>query len=142
MYLFATTQIEESFSGGYGHRTMPLAMSILVLLFCARIASNMWTQRTSSVQESDSQTIWLDAFAEKVLPLIALMIAYGLFQTWFGYLISSFLCGVAAFRLFGNGWLTCALHSAIGTAVIYLLFFKLLNLYDPPGTVIDIAGLV
>ena len=142
VYLFASFQIVESFSGGYGHRTMPLAMTILILLLCARIAYTMWKKRAAEERDADCHPIWLDQFATKVLPLIAFMIIYGLFQTWFGYLIATFASGVAVFRLFGNGWISCAVNSAIGAAVIYLLFFKLLNLYDPPGTIIDIAGLI
>ena len=141
VYFYASIQMTESFSGGYGHRTVPLAMSILILLLCVPISYELWKTHNQAQQQDDQHVIWLNAFVSKVLPLVAILVAYGLFQIWFGYILSTVLCGVAVFRLFGNRWTICALNGVIGTAIIYFLFFHLLNLYDPPGSIIDLSRL-
>jgi hypothetical protein len=71
--------------------------------------------------------------------LLALLALNGFGQIWFGYFAATLFCGICVFRLFGNSWRAAVLHGAIGASVLYALFFWLLGLYDPPGTVLDLT---
>ena len=140
-YLYASLQVAEAFSGGYGHRTVPLAMSVLVLCLSAWLLVSRSHDVAEPRSADGSGRIHLEDFAARSCPLIVLMAVYGLCQTWFGYIAATLICGTAAFRLFGNSWIASLLHGAAGTAVLYALFFILLNLYEPPGSVFDLTGL-
>lgn len=73
-----------------------------------------------------------------ILPCVLLLAAYAQASIWFGYAPATFAAGVLAFRLFGNGWMSCLLHSTIATLVLYVIFFKMLRLYNPPGQWVDL----
>jgi len=146
VYLYASLTMEEAWSGGYQHRLVPLAMSVAVVVLCGML---LFTQRNCAAKKEDggyeltgSEPLLAGELFLKSLPLIALMVLYALAQSWFGYLLASLLCGVAVFKLFGNSLLVSAGHSIVISAVIYLLFFKLLKLYDPPGRLIDLSSLL
>lgn len=72
-------------------------------------------------------------------PLMLIMGVYGLIHGWFGYLIATALCGYAVFALFGNRMNTALVHGSAGAAVLYAIFIGILNIYDPPGTVLDVS---
>jgi len=133
VFLFAAFQI-QSFGGGNGSRIMPIATSALVLILSALLLVLHFREQDLS---GDSDIV-AGEFLLYSGPLIALMAIYAVFHTWFGYLSATFVCGIAAFKLFGNSWLASLIHAVAGTAILYFTFVSLLNVYDPPGRVFDV----
>lgn len=135
--IYGSLTMSPSFSGSNEHRFVPLSVSIFVLIL------SFWLILQRFIAPSDTQedesAIEVRPFALLVLPMIGLIAVYAQGQVLFGYLSATFVTGVLIFRLFANGWLASILHSLIGTTVLYLLFFKLLNLYNPPGRWFDLA---
>ncbi len=82
----------------------------------------------------------LQLFLRSSGPLLLLLCIYGLFHGWFGYLIATALSGYAVFALFGNRLNKVLLHGSIGAIIFYFLFVNLLNVYDPPGTLLDVSN--
>lgn len=141
VYLIASLQIVESFDGGYGHRTVPLSMSLALLILAGWQLFRKVVSSSPAYTEPGCETIVLKEFLSHVGPLVLLMALYVAMQVRFGYMLASLVCGIALFRLFGNGWLALLIHSAVGVGTIYILFFKLLNLYDPPGRILELTGI-
>lgn len=73
-------------------------------------------------------------------PLLLLLCGYGLLHGWFGYLMATALCGYAVFALFGNRLNTVLLHGSISAVVFYIIFINVLNIYDPPGILLDVSN--
>ena len=138
VFLFASLRIPESFGGGFGHRLVPLSMSVLILVLSVWL---LISNRIGGSDRPEEHDIPLAGFAKHSAPLVLLMGAYGVAHILFGFLVATFICGTAAFRLFGNSWKLSAAHGAAGSAVFYVVFFKILNVYDPPGSVIDLSGM-
>ncbi|MDE0307241.1 MAG: tripartite tricarboxylate transporter TctB family protein [Albidovulum sp.] len=138
VYLIASLRIVESFDGGYGHRTVPLSMSIALLILAGWQLHRMIASKGLAESEPGCETIVLRDFLYLSGPLVLLMGLYGVMQVWFGYVLASLACGVAVFRAFGNNWIVSLIHSAVGVGTIYILFFKLLSVYDPPGSILEL----
>ena len=49
-----------------------------------------------------------------------------------------FVSGILIFRMFQNSWVASLIQSVIATLVLYVIFFKLLKLYNPPGRWLDL----
>ena len=141
VYLHSSLQIAESFSGGFGHRTVPLAMSTLVMCLAGWIFAEQVLTRPKGSPKRDAQDIDMAAFFTRASPVAMLMALYGLCHIWFGYLAATLVSGVLAFRLLGNPWLSAVIHGIAGTAILYVLFIRLLNVYDPPGIILDLTAL-
>ncbi len=73
-------------------------------------------------------------------PLLLLLCGYGLLHGWFGYLIATALCGYAVFALFGNRLNTVLLHGSVSAVIFYIIFINVLNIYDPPGLLLDVSN--
>lgn len=136
IFFFASLNI-QSFGGGNGGRLIPMATSGLVALLSALLLIRLWVGK----DQISSTHIDAKEFLAYSGPLIALMALYALFHNWFGYLVATFLCGLAAFKLFGNSWLNSLLHATAGTLVLYFTFVTLLGVYDPPGRMINFSAL-
>lgn len=139
VFLYAAINIGDSFSGGSSHKVMPLFVSALVLALSGYVLFFEQVRGDGGQSSSETQPIQLATFVTRVSPLLLLMVLNGFGQIWFGYLVATFFCGICVFRLFENSWAASAIHGAIGAAVLYLLFFGLLQLYDPPGTILDLS---
>ncbi|MDE0537825.1 MAG: tripartite tricarboxylate transporter TctB family protein [Rhodospirillales bacterium] len=131
-----------------GARMVPLGMSVIMTaLVVIQIANDLRARRSIGVdidlatEAAGAGTISLHGFLTRSAPLIVLMAVYGVFHVWFGYLIASVLTGYLVFRLFGNNLKTILIHGTVGSALLFVIFVKLLNIYDPPGSLIDISGL-
>ena len=136
VYLAATFQIPESFGGGHINRFVPAAASFLVVALA--VIQIVRTVRPAQ----DGEQLMLRDVALLAAPLMLLAAACGILQIAFGYLAATSLGGIAVFRLFGNSWRKSLLHSIAGTAVLYIVFFRLLNLYDAPGRILDLSGIL
>lgn len=140
VFFYAATQIGAEYGGGDGGKILPFAASLCIIVLAARLVYSDFFQQQELSSPAD-EGIVLGEFLLASGPLLLLVAVYGLFHIWFGYLLATLLCSVLAFRLFGNGWLASLLHSLIGAAILYVLFIKVLRVYDPPGELIDLSGL-
>lgn len=127
--IYGSVTMDPSFSGSNQHRWVPLGMSIFVSL----LAAWLLIRERFFAPEEGVEDLSPNSFYLLVLPCILLLAAYAQAQIWVGYPLATFLSGVLVFRLFRNGWLFSILQSAIATLVLYLLFFRVLKLYNPPG---------
>ena len=140
VYLVASLRIVESFDGGYGHRTVPISMSLALLILAGWQLFLKVRSKGRIEAEPGCESIVLNEFLIYSGPLVLLMGLYGAMQIWFGYLLASLAIGIVLFRIFGNGWRASLVHSAVGVATIYILFFRLLNVYDPPGKILELTN--
>lgn len=134
--IYGSITMEPSFSGTNEHRWVPLGMSILVSLLAVWV---LLRQLLYSDGDMDGGSIERRNFFLLVLPCVLLLAVYAQGYVWFGYAAATFVCGVLIFRLFQNNWLSSTLQSAIATLVLYLIFFKLLKLYNPTGRLLDLS---
>lgn len=137
VFLYAALNIGESFSGGSGHRVLPIFLSTSILILSIIVFARELIR--GSVADVGNHPITAREFLLHAVPLILLMFLNGFGQIWFGYVASTFFCGALVFRLFGNNWFKSFLHGAIGSIVLYGLFFRLMGLYSQPGSIIDLA---
>lgn len=133
--IYGSISMEDSFSGSNQHRWVPLAMSIFVVVLATGLLAR---QVRSEEIGQDSSHLEPRSFFFLVLPVMCLLAAYAQAQIWFGYAAATFASGVLIFRLFGNSWIVSILHGAVATVALYILFFKLLKLYNPPGRLLDL----
>ncbi len=127
--IYGSVTMDPSFSGSNQHRWVPLGMSIFVSL----LAAWLLIREQFVAPDEGVEDLTPISFCLLVLPCILLLAAYAQTQIWVGYPLATFLSGVLIFRLFRNGWLFSILQSVIATLVLYLLFFRVLKLYNPPG---------
>ena len=136
VFLCESFQI-TTFGQGSGGKIVPIGASALVLILgLAQLALVL-------VGRSQGATDHISAkeFTIHSGPIILLMVAYGVFHGWFGYLLSTLICAIIAFKLFENSWRQTLIHAVIGTAVLYFVFIKTLGVFDPVGSMIDLSGL-
>jgi len=133
--IYGSITMEQSFSGTNEHRWVPLGMSVFVSVLAGWLLLSQTLR--GSLDEGAEPLEWR-SFAVKVVPCIALFAAYAQGQIWFGYGAATFAAGGLVFRLFQNSWISSLMQSAIATLVLYILFFKMLKLYNPPGRWLDL----
>lgn len=133
--LYGGLTMEASFSGSNQHRWVPVGMSAFILVLA--LAAMILSRRRGAGGDPIADIAPCEFFA-LVLPMLLLMGAYAQGQIWFGYVPATFVIGVCVFALFGNDLRRCLVHSAIATTLLYLVFFKGLKLYNPPGTWADL----
>jgi len=131
--IYGSVTMEASFSGTNEHRWFPLGMSILVSLLAAYLLGRQ-------VLGLDAEEALYDphGFVLLIIPCILHLAAYAQGSIWFGYPAATFVSGFLVFRLFQNGWVSSLVQSTVATLLLYTVFFKLLKLYNPPGTVLDL----
>ncbi len=132
-----------------GARLVPFWMSVIMaLLVAVQIVNDLRSRAAGQVElesaepfSGDAGLILVDRFLYRSAPLVLLMGLYAVFQLWFGYLLASLLISYLVFRIFGNDLKTILIHGTVGSVLLFLLFVKLLNIYDPPGSLIDLSWL-
>lgn len=153
-FLIAAFQLPAIASAGVSTRTIPLLVCSLYVAFTLlqifievrtyNSKSNVSLNASSGTEDLDTQDmnanyISLREFLFFSGPTILLIALYGFFFGWFSYVPATILIGIIAFRIFGNSWQTSLIHSAIGTVVLYFLFIRLLRIYNPSGTLLDLS---
>ena len=133
-----------------GSLIAPLAVGLFLvfLVFCQIIGyfkalrtGNAIGFETSQIDEGAAEDkMDLRLMLRSSGPLLIVMCGYGLLHGWFGYLIATALCGYTVFALFGNRLNSVLLHGSVGAVVFYLLFIIVLNIYDPPGSLLDVSN--
>jgi hypothetical protein len=70
-----------------------------------------------------------------VLPILTILLAYGLMIEWLGYLLCTFVAMVLLFRFGGVGWIKAVLLAAIATLLVHLVFVRWLVVPLPLGSI-------
>jgi putative tricarboxylic transport membrane protein len=70
-----------------------------------------------------------------VLPILAILLAYGLMIEWLGYILCTFVAMVLLFRTGGVGWIKSVVCAAIATLLVHLLFVRWLAVPLPIGSI-------
>ncbi len=135
LFFYESFQI-VSFGQGSGGTIVPRAASGLVMILAVIQLALVVLGRSHGAADH----IDLREFAAHSGPIIFLMVLYGYCHGWFGYFIATFICALIAFKLFENSWRASLIHAAAGTIVLYVVFIKVLGVYDPAGRLINISG--
>lgn len=107
----------------------------LVLLACGIgiVFSSFWPGRLTRT----------DRPTGLVLMIVGVGIAYVYALDAVGYFLATLAFSPLAFAAFGGrGLRGTVLPGILSTVAIYLIFFRLLGIYDPPGKYIDFAALI
>ena len=131
--VYGSLTMEPSFSGKNEHRWVPLGMSIFVCGLSAVLIARTLSGTADVNAPIDGQSLMF-----LILPCLLIMAAYAQGAIWFGYIIPTLLSGTLVFRLFKTDWIFSLIHSLIATTVLYFIFFRLLKLYNPPGSLLDL----
>lgn len=131
--VYGSITMQASSSGTNDHRWVPLGMSLFISILAGYLALRQLTGGPEAADTIDGRTLLV-----LILPCLALLAAYAQGRIWFGYVAPTFISGVAIFRLFRNGWVSSLIQSVIATLALYIVFFKLLRLYNPPGRWLDL----
>ena len=134
-------QIETDAGLFEGPRLFPCLVATGLLVLAAVLAATA-ALKTSGETVGDkgfTTTSWR-SFWTVALPLTGMLILYvGLFNG-FGYLIATLLVAPGAFWLFGcRGPLQVVVLPTALVVAMYLLFFRVLGMFDPPGTILDLS---
>ena len=130
--IYGSITMEPSFSGTNEHRWVPLGMSIFVSLLAVLLLVGQVLGTGDDAEIRAHSFFWL------VIPCVLLLAAYTQASIWFGYGAATFVSGILIFRMFQNSWVASLIQSVIATLVLYVIFFKLLKLYNPPGRWLDL----
>lgn len=131
--VYGSLTMEPSFSGTNEHRWVPLGISLFVSALAGLLVIQQLTRAHGEANPIEPQSLVM-----LVLPCVFLLAAYAQGTILFGYAAPTFVSGVLIFRLFRNGWLFSVIQSVIATLALYVIFFKLLKLYSPPGRLLDL----
>jgi putative tricarboxylic transport membrane protein len=72
-----------------------------------------------------------------VLPILAVLIFYGVAIEWLGYLICTFVVIAVLLRIAITGWLQTIVFAAAATIAVDLLFVRWLNVALPMGSIFN-----
>ena len=135
--LWAAEDIPISGEDEFGARSLPRAISIMIAIFGAVWASIhflKWRQTTEpTVSNPQNQYMFT-----RIIPLMASSFVYAALFQWFGYLVSTFLMLIPVLWIYGNTVIRKLLTiSAIATVIYYVVFIKLMKVFDAGGSVIN-----
>lgn len=140
-------------AGLIGPRTVPLSISIIVIFVGALLIyfDMKSAKRSSSKQRTPAShdsvaSVKKDITPRELIyfagPVFLLTAVYGVFLYWFGYLLSTWIVALVGFSLFHNSKKIALINAIVGSLIFYYLFIKLMGVYDPPGRMIDLSGLL
>lgn len=134
-FLYGGLTMDASFSGSNQHRWVPVGASLFVILLSLIVlAVGLYRPHNND----DVTQISAGKFFGLVVPLLAFMAIYAQGQIFVGYVPASLAIGFGVFLLFGNSPFASLLHCVFATSLLYFIFFKMLRLYNPPGTLFDL----
>jgi hypothetical protein len=138
---WGTVQIDTEAGLFEGPRLLPSIVGTGLLMLSAGLAAHAaWRIATGAPSGGPPEPVDWRGFARVAAPLLVLLFSYVALLIGFGYLLATVLAAPAAFLLFGNRGPLQVLVLPIMLAVLfYVLFFHLLGMFDPPGTVLDIS---
>lgn len=114
----------------------------LVLLAAVLAGDAVMRMRNERDGKSEDQAHDWRLFLCTSAPMIALMIVYVGLLDAFGYLLGTVIVAPFIFFVFGSRRIVSTVITSTLTAIIlYLIFFKGLRMFDPPGFLINLSNL-
>jgi putative tricarboxylic transport membrane protein len=143
-FLVSAEDIPADSGDAFGPRSLPQAISSLIIaLGTLWAAVSLRKARLSRVTSNESLNTRNRFLVARILPLMALSISYGFLFQWFGYLVSTFLILIPVLLIYGNRSLPRVLTVAvIATAVYFILFIKVMGVFDAGGSVVNFNELL
>lgn len=138
---WGTVQIDTEAGLFEGPRLLPSIVGTGLLMLSAGLAVHAVSRMAvGAAVRGRADPVDLRGFVRVSAPLLVLLFSYVALLNGFGYLLATVLAAPAAFLLFGNRGPLQVLVLPIMLAVLfYVLFFHLLGMFDPPGTVLDLS---
>ncbi len=137
---WGTFQIDTDAGNFEEARLLPSVVgSALLLLAGIQLASGT-LGLSHDTKSEDIDAIQWQGLAPVAIPIMGMVILYVGLLSGFGYLISTMMIAPLAYLLFGNRGLKRAVILPLLVSIIYyIVFFKLLGMFDPPGSILDIS---
>jgi len=142
VFLISAEDIPVGAEDDFGARSLPRAVSIMIIALGAlwSVISYRKIQKADGPSEPDPRNRFL---YKRVIPLMLLIFIYAMLFDWFGYLVSTFVIMVPVLYIYGNRSVSRLLAiAAASAAVYYLLFIKLMGVFDAGGSLININELL
>jgi len=143
-FLISAEDIPADSGDAFGARSLPQVISSLVIALGLLWSAISLRKARRINKPSKPYTNPHDRFLfVRILPLMALSIAYGYLFQWFGYLVSTFLILIPVLVIYGNRSLPRVLTvAAVATAIYFLLFIKMMGIFDAGGSVVNFNELL
>lgn len=106
-----------------GPRAFPLLLALIIGLCGLRLAYKGGNAVEPNPAGANGRIALMVVFAA----------AYAFLFQWLGFIIATALMTVFVGRLFGGGWVKCALGGIVMSAFFYVLFDKVLDVVLPGG---------
>ena len=119
---------------GVGPRFFPQALGIALGMIGATLAFLGFRGRTAPTDKSSFSTLrfWQDA-----VPLFALGLAYIWAFKAFGYVAATLALLAVGLMLFAQRGRALWLMPPLATVALYLVFFRLMRVYEPPAKIFN-----
>jgi len=141
-FLISAADIPSNSGDAFGARSLPRAISVLLITL-----GTLWAalslrkiRRSGSGSKPNSRNRFL---LTRIVPLLLLSFLYGFLFDWFGYLVATFAIMGPVLFIYGTRSAPKLLAvAASATAVYYLLFIKVMGVFDAGGSVINFNELL
>ncbi|MDH5749823.1 MAG: tripartite tricarboxylate transporter TctB family protein [Rhodospirillales bacterium] len=138
--LFQVGEIENVQREAVGPELVPNVVSWLIVIFGVMMA--IQSVLFPSRDKNSRPPMTRDGIIVNAI-LIGIGFFYFFLFLAFGYLVSTVIALAAVLYMFGTRRLSRLVPvSVMGGAVYYLVFIRLMGIYDPPGSIIDMAPLL
>jgi len=139
-FLIQAQKVETNQADLIGPSLVPSIVSILLIILGISTGMRALFFSKSPVSSAQTKSHGLQTYLK-----LAAITLLGFFYIWafgaFGYMGSTFLVFVAVMYIFGIRKTTSlATFAAIGSISYYLVFVKLMRIYDPPGSLVDLQA--
>ncbi len=139
-FLIQAQKVETNQADLIGPSLVPSIVSILLIILgiSTGVRALFFIKKTEVSEQSKSHEL------QTYLKLTAVTLL-GFFYIWafeaFGYMGSTFLVLVTVMYIFGIRKTTrLASFAAVGSVSYYLVFVKLMKIYDPPGSLVNLQS--
>ncbi|KOF54758.1 MULTISPECIES: tripartite tricarboxylate transporter TctB family protein [unclassified Achromobacter] len=106
-----------------GPRAFPLLIALIIGLCGLRLAYKGGNAVEPNPAGANSRIAMMVLYA----------VAYAFLFQWLGFVIATLVMTIFVGRLFGGGWIKCAVGGAIMSVFFFLLFDKVLDVVLPGG---------
>lgn len=129
----------DPFDPGFSARDFPIWVVSLIVLFSALLLTRTFLALRNMAVRDLFQMADGAVIVTRGLPLLVIALGYIWMTIAFQYLVATIVTTAAVVALFGNrGWRRLVLVPVLLALGCYVLFFELLNLYEPDGTILNV----
>ena len=141
-FLILAQQAETNQADLVGPSLVPSVVCFLLIILGITTAVRAIFFNSGAQTGAESETLGVQTYLK-----LAVITLLGFLYIWaftaFGYLLSTFFTLLAILFIFGIRNIShMALYGACGSFVYYLIFVKLMKIYDPPGSLINMQSIL